>query len=70
MLNQTVGWTSPKLRDPDAADRWTRRVLAAYTQLRLARTAPRRPTPLLGTPRPARKAHPRPCPARLSEPAR
>ncbi|NJP35966.1 hypothetical protein HCJ94_29470, partial [Micromonospora sp. HSS6-12] len=23
MLKQTLGWTSPKLRDPHAADRWT-----------------------------------------------
>lgn len=38
MLKQTLGWTSPKLRDPDAADRWTWLLLAAYTQLRLART--------------------------------
>jgi DDE superfamily endonuclease len=39
MLKQTLGWTSPKLRDPHAADRWTWLVLAAYTQLRLARGA-------------------------------
>ncbi|WP_425565641.1 NF041680 family putative transposase [Pilimelia columellifera] len=39
MLKQTLGWTSPKLRDPHAADRWTWLVLVAYTQLRLARTA-------------------------------
>ncbi|WP_203823218.1 NF041680 family putative transposase, partial [Paractinoplanes ferrugineus] len=39
MLKQTLGWTSPKLRNPAAADRWTWLVLAAYTQLRLARTA-------------------------------
>jgi hypothetical protein len=39
MLKQTLGWTSPKLRDPAAADRWTWLVLAAYTQLRLARGA-------------------------------
>jgi len=38
MLKQTLGWTSPKLRDPAAADRWTLILLAAYTQLRLART--------------------------------
>ncbi|MEV4826705.1 NF041680 family putative transposase, partial [Micromonospora sp. NPDC049274] len=38
MLKQTLGWTNPKLRDPDAADRWTWLLLAAYTQLRLART--------------------------------
>jgi hypothetical protein len=39
MLKQTLGWTTPKLRDPHAADRWTWLVLAAYTQLRLARGA-------------------------------
>jgi hypothetical protein len=39
MLKQTLGWTRPKLRDPHAADRWTWLVLAAYTQLRLARGA-------------------------------
>jgi hypothetical protein len=37
MLKQTLGWTRPKLRDPAAADRWTWLILAAYTQLRLAR---------------------------------
>lgn len=37
MLKQTLGWTTPKLRDPEAADRWTWLLLAAYTQLRLAR---------------------------------
>jgi DDE superfamily endonuclease len=36
-LKQTLGWTSPKLRDPAAADRWTWLVIAAHTQLRLAR---------------------------------
>jgi hypothetical protein len=39
MLKQTLGWTRPKLRDPEAADRWAWLVLAAYTQLRLARSA-------------------------------
>jgi hypothetical protein len=39
MLKQTLGWTSPKLRDPAAADRWAWLILAAYTQLRLARPA-------------------------------
>lgn len=38
MLKQTLGWTVPKLRDPHAADRWTWLIIAAYTQLRLART--------------------------------
>jgi hypothetical protein len=36
-VKQTLGWTAPKLRDPHAADRWTWIVIAAYTQLRLAR---------------------------------
>jgi hypothetical protein len=34
---QTLGWTTPKIRHPDQADVWTWLVLAAYTQLRLAR---------------------------------
>jgi DDE superfamily endonuclease len=37
MWKQTLGWTRPRLRDPQAADRWTWLVLIAYTQLRLAR---------------------------------
>jgi hypothetical protein len=37
MLKQTLGWNTPKTRDPQAADRWTWLILAAYTQLRLAR---------------------------------
>lgn len=37
MLKQTLGWTIPKLRTPEQGDRWTWLVLAAYTQLRLAR---------------------------------
>ncbi|MEZ5086487.1 MAG: NF041680 family putative transposase [Tessaracoccus sp.] len=36
-LKQTLGWTRPMLRDPEVADRWTWLVLAAHTQLRLAR---------------------------------
>jgi DDE superfamily endonuclease len=34
---QTLGWTTPRPRTPEQADRWTWLVLAAYTQLRLAR---------------------------------
>ncbi|MFG2483538.1 transposase [Streptomyces virginiae] len=34
---QTLGWTRPRLRDSDAADRSTWLVLAAHAQLRLAR---------------------------------
>jgi hypothetical protein len=36
-LKQTLGWTRPRLRHPDQADRWTWLILAAYTQLRVAR---------------------------------
>jgi hypothetical protein len=36
---QTLGWTTPRPRHPDQADRWTWLVLAGYTQLRLARGA-------------------------------
>jgi Transposase DDE domain len=36
---QTLGWTTPKLRTPQQADRWTWLILTALTQLRLARTA-------------------------------
>lgn len=37
LFKQTLGWTAPKLRTPQAADRWTWLILTAYTQLRLAR---------------------------------
>jgi hypothetical protein len=33
----TLGWTTPSLRTPQQADRWTWLVLSAHTQLRLAR---------------------------------
>ena len=58
MWKQTLGWTAPKIRSPEAADRWTWLIIAAHTQLRLARhlvddlrhpwekpAAPGRPTP-------------------------
>jgi Transposase DDE domain len=34
---QTLGWTTPRFRHPEQADRWTWLVLAAYAQLRLGR---------------------------------
>jgi hypothetical protein len=37
LLKQTLGWTAPKIRSPQAADRWTWLLIAAHTQLRLAR---------------------------------
>src|SRR5436189_229466 len=36
-FKQVLGWTSPKVRDPAAADRWTWLIIACYAQLRLAR---------------------------------
>jgi DDE superfamily endonuclease len=37
LFKQTLGWTAPKIRDAQAADRWTWLVIACHTQLRLAR---------------------------------
>jgi hypothetical protein len=34
---QTFHWVLPRVRQPEQADRWTALVVAAYTQLRLAR---------------------------------
>ena len=36
-VKQTLGWTTPRVRHPEQADRWTWVMVAAYTQLRLAR---------------------------------
>jgi hypothetical protein len=36
-FKQTLKWTTPKLRHPEAADRWTWLLILAYVQLRLAR---------------------------------
>lgn len=36
-FKQTLKWTTPKPRAPEAADRWTWLLLLAYVQLRLAR---------------------------------
>jgi hypothetical protein len=37
MIKQTLCWPRPKLPTPEAADRWTWLIVAAHTQLRLAR---------------------------------
>jgi DDE superfamily endonuclease len=34
---QSLGWTTPRVRHPEQADRWTWLVVATYAQLRLAR---------------------------------
>lgn len=36
-FKQTLGWATPKIRHPQAADHWTWLIITAYTQLRLAR---------------------------------
>jgi hypothetical protein len=36
-LKQTLGWTRPRVRTPDQANRWTWLIISAHTQLRLAR---------------------------------
>lgn len=49
LMKQTLGWTRPRLRTPEAGDRWTWLIIAAHTQLRLLRGAAaadlRRPRP-------------------------
>ncbi|MQT02777.1 NF041680 family putative transposase [Streptomyces jumonjinensis] len=83
LFKQTLGWTCPKIRTPEAADRWTWLILAVYTQLRLARplAADRhrpweKPTPSHRlTPARVRRdfRHIRPktaCPARAPKPTR
>jgi hypothetical protein len=37
LFEQALGWTAPKIRNPQAAGRWTWLIIAAHTQLRLAR---------------------------------
>ncbi|WP_308314341.1 NF041680 family putative transposase [Streptomyces sp. GbtcB7] len=37
LFKQTLGWTRPRLRSSEAANRWTWLVIAVYAQLRLAR---------------------------------
>lgn len=37
LFKQTLGWTKPRTRDPQTADRWTWLTIVAYTQLRLGR---------------------------------
>jgi hypothetical protein len=60
LFKQVLGWTIPKIRNPQAAERWTWLIIACHAQLRLARPLaddlrlPReRPAPL-GTLTPAR----------------
>ena len=83
MIKQTLGWTRPKLRTPEAADRWTWLIIVAHTQLRLARPLAediRRPwerpvKPNRLTPARVRRGFRNlrqalPCPARAPKPTR
>jgi hypothetical protein len=36
-LKQSLGWTRPRIRTPEQGERWTWVIIAAHTQLRLAR---------------------------------
>lgn len=82
-FKQTLGWTAPKVRSPEAADRWTWLVIIAHTQLRLARLLVedlRRPwekpqPPRRLTPARVRRGFSRirgtlPCPARAPKPTK
>lgn len=60
LFKQTQGWARPKIRTPEAADRWSWLIIVAYTQLRLAR-------PLIED---CRKPWERPVPGRKLTPAR
>jgi len=65
---QGLNWTTPRVRHPEPADRWTWLVLLAYTQLRLARRTiadvhlpwewPQRPTRHALTPARVRQGFP------------
>src|SRR5207237_10879649 len=37
LYGQVLGWTIPKIRNPEAADRWTWLIITCHAQLRLAR---------------------------------
>lgn len=83
MIKQTLGWTRPKFRTPEAGHRWTWLVIATHTQLRLLRRAAadlRRPWEQSAEPgrltlarirRRCRNLRPHlACPARASKPSR
>ena len=37
LFKQVLGWTTPKIRSPEAADQWTWLIITCHAQLRLAR---------------------------------
>ena len=42
LFKQVLGWTTPRIRAPQAADRWTWLIITVHAQLRLARPLARR----------------------------
>jgi hypothetical protein len=84
MFKQTLGWTKPKIRDPEAADRWSWLIVVVHTQLSLARDLtnhirrpwePRRPAGSPLTPAQVRRGYRNihrnlPLPARAPKPTR
>lgn len=40
LFRQVLGWIAPRMRAPEAADRWTWLIIGVHTQLRLARPSP------------------------------
>ncbi len=76
LFKQTLGWTAPKIRIRQAADRWTWLIIAAYTQLRLTRPLAadrRRPWEKPSPPDRLTHARVRPataCPAQAPKPCR
>ncbi|MEY9871952.1 hypothetical protein ABH931_001425, partial [Streptacidiphilus sp. MAP12-33] len=84
LFKQSLGWARPRLRSPEAAERWTWLVIAAHTQLRLAvPLAADRRRPWEKTSRPGTALTPTrvrrgfrnirphlPCPARAPKPSR
>ena len=67
LFKQVLGWTAPKIRDPQAADRWTWLIIACYAQLRLARPLAADLRLPWERPCPARTAHPGPGPPGIPE---
>jgi hypothetical protein len=65
LFKQVLGWTTPKIRGPHAADRWTWLIITAHAQLRLAR--PLADDLRLPWERPAPPAYPRPRQQGVSE---
>ena len=67
-LKQTLGWTQPRLRSPEAADRWTWLIITAHTPATAGPQPDRGPTSPLGATysQPA-PAHPGPGPTGVSQ---